>query len=193
MYSNGRKHRSNTRQIFHERVPDATLLTVVFFTTGGGAVIKSIGNILLRSLHHWSTSPAKYHWKKVFSNFQIIKAINFLEENLARFWFSCLHKSYPIHNEHTVSPTPVKPRDTDTQGWAPGTPHHHGLFAESLTLFLNSTRLIRTLSMAPSESVLTEFDCTCKQKKKSDNVHKPPRHRSPFNSDPLWIWFIVTF
>ena len=113
MYSNGRKHRSNTRQILHERVPDATLLTVVFFTTGGGTVIKSIGNILLRSLHHWSTSPAKYHWKKVFSNFQIINAINFLEENLARFWFSCLHKSYPIHNEHTVSPTPVKPRDTD--------------------------------------------------------------------------------
>lgn len=176
MYSNGRKHRSKTRQIFHERVPDATLLTVVFFTTGGGAVIKSIGNILLRSLHHWSTSPAKYHWKKVFSNFQIIKAINFLEENLARFWFSCLHKSYPIHNEHTVSPTTPQPPsrvtgmihsqtplNTDTRLMR--TPHHHGLSAESLTLLI-STRLIRTFSMAPSVSVLTEFDCSCKQQKK---------------------------
>ena len=173
--------------MFHERGPGATLLTVVFFSTRGGAVIKLIGNILSRSLHHWSTSPAKYHWKKVFSNFQIIKAINFLEENLARFWFSCLHKSYPIHNEHTVSPTTPQlpsrvtgmihsqtPLNTDTRLMR--TPHHHGLFAESLTLFLISTRLIRTFSMAPSVSVLTEFDCSCKQQKKRNPIMftRPP-------------------
>ena len=165
--------------MFHERGPGATLLTVVFFSTRGGAVIKLIGNILSRSLHHWSTSPAKYHWKKVFSNFQIINAINVLEENLARFWFSCLHESYPIHNEYTVSPTPPPLSNPAIR-----TPHHHGLFARSLTLFLNSTRLIRILSMAPSVSVLTELDCTCKQKKKSDNVYKPPRFRSPLTPTP---------
>jgi len=44
------------------------------------------------------------------------------------------------------------------------TPHYYGQFAlslgkETLTFSLNSTHLIQTLSMAPSVSVLTGFDC----------------------------------
>ena len=45
------------------------------------------------------------------------------------------------------------------------TPHYHGQFAlplgkeSPLTFSLNSSRLIRTLSMVPSVLVLTGFDC----------------------------------
>ena len=56
----------------------------------------------------------------------------------------------------------VKPRFTDTR--LIQTHHYYGQFVLSLgkkapTFSLNSTRLTRTLSMSPSVSVLTRFDC----------------------------------
>ena len=91
----------------------------------------------------------------------------------------------------------VEPRFTDTR-WM-WTSHYQGQFAPSLgkespyisskfNLLNTDTPLIRILSMAPSVSVLTEFDCTWKGNKLPQSRYWR-RTRSYLLEEILEAWF----
>ena len=87
--------------------------------------------------------------------------------------------NHTIEKKRTIIYT-VKPRFKDTR--LIRTPQYHGQFAclwekKVLTFSLNTTRLIRTLCLTPSESVLTGFDCTSYLHKKNKCKRKPSRSK----------------